>query len=301
MRIQSSGVPGPGAVELVLAEECSHSHGPDEILHLQGVTMTQIRFVVPVFCLGLMMFATQVPQVRAQQNETLTGEWEVTSVELGIRSTVRLQLTESGNVLNGKLYNDGEHIEVKGTVNGPQVRLEAKAGDQSSVYQGTLANGGLSGTFTVTGQDNTRTGTWTAKRAAMGKPTAPRTLEYVPTDFHRQLSADIPPAMKIWPGDVVRAKSVDAGGQDEKNVQRVAGGNPLTGPFYIEGTMPGAVVAVKIRRLHINRDWAVSDSVLVGRALTNSYASQNKQEWKPVRWHLDADKQVATLRTPPNT
>ncbi len=128
MRIQSSGVPGPGAVELVLAEECSHSHRPDEILHLQGVTMTQIRFVVPVFCLGLMMFATQVPQVRAQQNETLTGEWEVTSVELGIRSTVRLQLTESGNVLNGKLYDDGEHIEVKETVNGPQVRLEDKVG-----------------------------------------------------------------------------------------------------------------------------------------------------------------------------
>ncbi len=105
--------------------------------------------------------------------------------------------------------------------------------------------------------------------------------------------------MKIWPGDVVRTKSVDAGGQDEKNVQRVAGGNPLTGPFYIEGAMPGDVVAVKIRRLHINRDWAVSDSVLVGRALTNSYASQNKQEWKPVRWHLDADKQVATLQDPP--
>ena len=33
--------------------------------------------------------------------------------------------------------------------------------------------------------------------------------------------------------------TVDAGGTDEKGVKRVLGGNPETGPFYVEGAQPG--------------------------------------------------------------
>jgi acetamidase/formamidase len=64
--------------------------------------------------------------------------------------------------------------------------------------------------------------------------------------------------------------------------------------------MPGDVLAVAIKRVRINRDWAVSGNSLVERAITADYAAKNKQSWDSVRWHLDAEKQVATLENPPD-
>jgi amidase len=149
----------------------------------------------------------------------------------------------------------------------------------------------ISGTFTMTGKEGTLTGDWTAQRTPQNEPTSPRTLEFNPTEFHRGLSADVPPVLRIWPGDTVHIKSVDAGGQDEKSVYRVARGNLLTGPFYVEGATPGDTVAITIIiRLSLNRDWAMSDNGLVERALTTDYSSENKQDWANTRWHLDTEK-----------
>ncbi len=232
-------------------------------------------------------------------DQLLNGEWQLTSIELKIPSSERLMLTVSGSQVSGTLYRDGKKIAVGGTVDGQNIRLVFKDGDEEDVYVGTLSNGTMSGTYTATGKDQKSSGEWNARRAAADKPAQLRTLDFRPTEFHRALSANVPPVMRIWPGDTVRTSSVDAGGQDEKSVQRVAGGNPLTGPFYIEGAMPGDVLAVTIKRLQINRDWAESDSGLVGRALTIDYVSANKQKWDTTRWHLDAEKQVATLENAP--
>ena len=73
------------------------------------------------------------------------------------------------------------------------------------------------------------------------------------------------------------------------------GNDPLTGPFFVNGAMPGDVLAITIKRLRLNRDWAMSDSSLVARALDAEYAFHNKQTYKEIRWHLNADKQLATL------
>ena len=240
----------------------------------------------------------RVIQAQTLAGESLTGEWEFISVELGIPTAVRVQLTATGTTIAGKLYADGEYLDVKGSLHGSEIRLESKFGDELNVYVGTLEKNVMTGTFTVTAKEGTRTGTWSAKRAA-AKPASPRTLDFIPTEFHRTLSVDTPPALRIWPDDTVRTKSVDAGGQDEKSAKRVWGGNPLTGPFYVEGAMPGDVLAITIKRLRVNRDWAMSDSGLVGRAMTTNYAANSKQDWSNTRWHLDAEKQIATLEKPP--
>jgi acetamidase/formamidase len=39
----------------------------------------------------------------------------------------------------------------------------------------------------------------------------------------------------------------------------------------------------------------MSDKALVNRAMTNEYASKNKQDWSNTRWRLDLEKGVATL------
>jgi amidase len=236
---------------------------------------------------------------QSRADQSLSGEWELTTIELNIPSSQRLVLTVSGGQVSGTLSGDGEKIAVTGTIEGKNVRLTFKADDQDNVYIGTLNNGLMSGTYTATDKDNKTSGEWNARRAATDKPAQPRTLDFKPTEFQRALSANVPPIMRIWPGDLVHTTSVDAAGQDEKSVRRVVGGNPLTGPFYVEGAMPGDVLAITIKRLRINRDWAGSDNGLVSRALTTDYASANKQTWDNVRWHLDADKQIATLENAP--
>lgn len=252
-----------------------------------------------VLCHLLTVCVPVVAQPAISEGQSLTGEWQLTTVTLAIPSAERLQLTASGNDITGSLYRDGESVPVKGALVGNNIRIEFKSGNQQTVYVGTLTAGAMSGTFIMAGKTETVTGTWTAQRAARDKPPSPRTLDFNPFEFHRQLSAHVRPVLKIWPGDTVRTKSVDAGGQDEKSVRRVMGGNPLTGPFYIEGAMPGDVLAVIIKRLRVNRDWAGSDSGMVGRALTPDYLSHNKQTWEETRWHLDPDKQVATLEKGP--
>jgi len=78
----------------------------------------------------------------------------------------------------------------------------------------------------------------------------------------------------------------------------VLGGNPETGPFYIERAAPGDTLVVHITRLKLNRDWAVSDDYLVDRAMDRDLATKMKDTGKNVRWHLDLEKGVATSEKP---
>jgi amidase len=116
--------------------------------------------------------------------------------------------------------------------------------------------------------------------------------------FYREFSAGNKPVLTVWPGDAIRTTTVDAAGVDEKGVTRVSGGNPETGPFFIETAMPGDVLAVHLTRLRLNRDYAISDDCVVDRGLTSDLAVQMKDGFKNVRWHLDLEHGVATPENP---
>jgi amidase len=260
--------------------------------------MPSFHAVIIPLCVSLSALVAVGSQ--ATDSSPLTGEWIFTTVLLGISSSDRLELKSSGSDISGTVRQDGESISITGSIRGQNIEFEFKIGNQEHRFVGTTKGNDLAGTFTWRGKTLSLDGTWSARRAATDKPPSPRTLEFVPTEFHRELSAQATPALRVWPGDSVQTTTVDAGGQDSKSNQRVAGGNPLTGPFYVEGAMPGDVLAVTIKRVRVNRDWAVSSNSLVERALTVNYAAKNKQPWDSVRWHLDADKQVATLENPPD-
>jgi amidase len=104
---------------------------------------------------------------------------------------------------------------------------------------------------------------------------------------------------ELWPGDTVRTRTVDAAGVDEQSNSRVLGGNPQTGPFYVEGAMPGDVLAIHVRKLRLNRPTALSLDGLVGRALTMGYASEHKDNnFNSVVWNLDVEKGLARPAKP---
>ena len=140
---------------------------------------------------------------------------------------------------------------------------------------------------------------WSARRPAPRPAGGPKIHEFTPVAFHRRFSGTIEPVLRLFPGDSVRTWSVDAGGTDAHGKRRVFGGNPLTGPFYIEGAMPGDTLVVRLDRVRLNRDSARSGSMVVGSALDPYYLKDLKRPEKfDSEWSLDREKGVARLKNP---
>jgi acetamidase/formamidase len=142
------------------------------------------------------------------------------------------------------------------------------------------------------------THTFTATMVSKRRGGAPQRHEFMPTTFYRRFSAETTPVLTIGPGDTIHTTTVDAGGADEKGVTRVLGGNPETGPFYIETAVPGDTLAVHIMKLRLNRDYAIGDDGIVDRGLNSDWAAKMKDGFKNVRWHLDLANGVASPEKP---
>ena len=71
----------------------------------------------------------------------------------------------------------------------------------------------------------------------------PKTHTFEPTRFHVAIGA-WEPALRIDSGDSVQTWTVDSGGRDKSLEQRSPGGNPQTGPFYVEGALPNDTLVV---------------------------------------------------------
>jgi hypothetical protein len=68
--------------------------------------------------------------------------------------------------------------------------------------------------------------TFTGARPPTPPAGGPRTLKFEPTVFHNYFAWNIAPALRIFPGDTVETKSVDAGGVDENGVRRALAAIP---------------------------------------------------------------------------
>ena len=61
------------------------------------------------------------------------------------------------------------------------------------------------------------------------------------------------PVLKVRSGDTINTTTADAGGRDLHGEVVSQGGNPQTGPFYIQDTHPGDVLAVTLDKVWPNR------------------------------------------------
>lgn len=128
---------------------------------------------------------------------------------------------------------------------------------------------------------------FTAWRVPDAPAGGPRTIDFHPVDYSNSWNADRANVLVIWPGDVVHTTTIDSGGVDEHGVTRALFGNPQTGPFFIAGAVPGDTLAVHLKRIRLNRDYADSLDTIVGRALGAGLVPQAGDLGKPVRWKLD--------------
>lgn len=225
----------------------------------------------------------------------LTGEWTLKLFQFGDSIPARVQLKADGKQITGTL----NELKLTGTSSGETFTIKAVRpnGEPWGEFTGRMQNENQLAGSAKRGTDEM---TWEAKRVPPPSAnTAPKTHTFVPTKYQRQFSGAIEPVLHVNPGDTIQTTTVDAGGFDHKGVRRSMGGNPETGPFYIEGAMPGDTLTVKFRRIHLNRDTAVSGDRIVGSALSPYYYRDAKFDDKfDSDWALDRQGGTASLAKP---
>lgn len=250
-----------------------------------------LRVLLSVLFIGLAQSAQA--QATAAKSDNISGDWILIEQFPGETHAHRMKLEVNDNKLTGQSGSS---------------KIEGAIADGVITMKWLTQDGRVDATFTGKAQDGIIKGEgdwggiklqWSARRPATRPAGGPRTHTFTPTEFHRVFSHAIPPVMRIFPGDTVQTKSVDAGGTDENSVSRSLGGNPLTGPFYIEGALPGDTLIVRLNRVRTNRDWAGSGQSVVGNALAPGYLMNLKRAQNfSSRWKLDKEKGVAYLEKP---
>jgi acetamidase/formamidase len=135
------------------------------------------------------------------------------------------------------------------------------------------------------------------------------TRQAVPERFYNTFSHTNPVFLRINPGDIVITKTLDSGGMDDHGQSRATGGNPLTGPFYIENAEPGDAILVHLRKVRLNRNWGSTAYRLGGFSLLPEYIETlypNHYKADVVRkgrdnilpWDLDLKTNMVKLREP---
>ncbi len=238
------------------------------------------------------------PALLLAQSGGVTGRWFAAADFYGTTINFPMDLSQEGEKITGNF--DGDKLE--GTLTGNALHFLAKD-DHGGTEEltATLQSGILSGTIVFVDSDDKEhptTHPLTARPVPQRSSGAPQRHEFTPSTFYRQFSAANKPVLTVFPGDTIHTTTVDAGGTDEKGVTRVLGGNPETGPFYIETAAPGDILVVHLTRLRLNRDWAISDDGIVDRGVDSDLAVKMKDGFKNVRWHLDLQRGVATSEKP---
>jgi amidase len=229
------------------------------------------------------------------------GDWIAEVVAKGAEPQfARVQLRTEGTRVTGA-WNE---LKVEGAVTGDRINLSlVRNGAPAGTLTGVGSGGTLSGEGKLSRDGRGNGGgeaepvTWKLTRPAQPPAGKPRTIDFEPTVFHGYYSASIPPVLHIFPGETVRTRTYDQSGRDAD--RRTPGGNLETGPFYVEGALPGDTLAVKLIRVRLNRDSARQGSRINGHAATLAWVAAAKYDSGfDGEWRLDREKGLATLAHP---
>lgn len=244
-----------------------------------------MKYLLPLFLLTATLLPAQ------QQTATANERWQLTADFYGATRYYRIDLdqhdaahvsgTFNGTHLTGT--NSGGHLKVEGTENGNHVIVDAH--QDHDALTGTVTFGEIASPLICP---------FTAVLVKPLSKTTPQTHEFKPTTYYRQYSALNKPVLHINSGDTIHTTTVDAGGNDENDIKRIAGGNPQTGPFYIDGAQPGDTIAVHIQKLRLTRDTAGSNDPLVQSALSPSLAIRMRDNHSSIKWRLDRTRMTAS-------
>jgi amidase len=123
--------------------------------------------------------------------------------------------------------------------------------------------------------------------------------DFAPTTFHLSIGSH-EPVLRVASGDTIRTWCVDSSGYDRDGEDLTDGGNPMTGPFYVEGAEPGDTLSVRLDRLRPNRTRGVSGARIAPNVLDPEFIPEfGYAADRDVWWTLDLDRGTARLEDPP--
>jgi len=224
----------------------------------------------------------------------LSRQWLLTTDIYGNSLHQRLTISAKGEELTGKLDGDA----LTGEISGNHLHFIAtdKRNNTTEVdaqLQQNKMNGELSVTFSNAPKEHVKHkfSGYALEESPAGRPD---TIEFRPTKFYNRFSAEIAPVLTIWPRETIHTQTIDSGGVDEHGVTKALYGNPQTGPFYVGGAESGDVLAVHLKHLRLNRNYADSLDAIAERVKDSRLAVQAKELGHRVRWKLDLEKGIAT-------
>src|SRR5690625_2969457 len=94
------------------------------------------------------------------------------------------------------------------------------------------------------------------------------------------------PVLNINSGDSVITSTVDALGWD-KNNHVTRRGNPMTGPFYVNGSEPGDTLAIHFDYIYPNRDWGFTANAISEDIVESKTVRQLHERDIDIKWNLD--------------
>ena len=244
------------------------------------------------------LLAAMSAQSRAAASDPWAGRWDVTAEFQGGSSAGAMTLARAGEGIAGTSEPLDEAqffpLEVKG-------RPRPGGADLDLTYRGQAV-----GRLAVEVRRGVLTGRGILYGVAVrvrglrpGAPVrAPVTHDFRPATYHLQYSGRTPPALRIRPGDRVRTWTLDNEGRDSAGRWRGMPGNTLTGPFHVEGAMPGDTLVVHLERVELNRGTAhMYSGELDHKAVQGGYRQEAAPGWGRT-WILDRSKGIARLEKP---
>jgi len=131
------------------------------------------------------------------------------------------------------------------------------------------------------------------------RPSAVAAHDYDPQTFTNFYSPVLKPVLRLFPGDSVKTRTLDSRGHDRDGKVRAPRGNPLIGPFYVEGAMPGDTLVVHLTRVRTNRATAYQSNLISSNALEAGYLrGLAKYDSGFTDWKIDAAAGIATVINP---
>ena len=123
---------------------------------------------------------------------------------------------------------------------------------------------------------------------------------FEPTHFHVTIG-EHEPVLHVGDGDTIATWCVDAGGYNADDEQITEGGNPQTGPFYVDGAERGDTLAVRLDRLRPNRRSGATGKIVAAAVIDPELVRDLPPRGEDGfdEWDVDVERGVARIASPP--